>query len=65
MEKLPLKDDFGRQILEWDDTAITGKYKRNFLGQPDLTKRQMREVLMQTPETASTRQATESILEYT
>ena len=54
MVQLGLKDDFGCQILEWDETVISMKDPGNFLGQPDLTKREMREVVMHTSEEYST-----------
>ena len=48
MVKLGLKADFGNQVLEWDMTVIPMKEPGNFLGQHDLTKRDMQEVVMQT-----------------
>ena len=41
MVQLGLKADFGRKILEWDETVIPMKYPGNFLGQPNVTKREM------------------------
>ena len=41
MVKLGLKDDFERQILEWDETVVPMKEPGNFLGQPELTKHEM------------------------
>ena len=36
--QLGLKANFGRQIMEWGETAIIMKYPEKFLGQTDLTK---------------------------
>ena len=48
MVHLGLKANFGRQILEWDETIVPMKETGNFIDQPDLTKCYMREVFMQT-----------------
>ena len=48
MVKLGLKTDFGRQVLEWDKTVVPIKEPYNLLDQPDSTKRNMRDVVMQT-----------------
>ena len=58
MVKLGLKADFGHQILEWGDTVIPMKDTGNFLGQPDLDKRKIQEVVMQTAGPYSIRKTT-------
>ena len=59
MLHLGLTVDFKRQVLQWDGTTVNMKESRNLLGQSDLTKREMREVVMQTAEPASTWEATD------
>ena len=46
MVQLGLKANFESQILEWDEAVIFKKYQGNFLGQYDLTKHNIREVVM-------------------
>ena len=48
MVKLNLKANFSRQVLEWDEAVVPMKEPGNFLGQPDLTKIDIREVVMHT-----------------
>ena len=48
MVKLCLTADFKRQVLQWDDATVHMKDSRIFLGQSDLTKREIREVGTQT-----------------
>ena len=62
MLQLGLKANFRHQILEWDDTVIPMKDPVNFIGQPDLTKSEIREVVKQTAEPASTRETTERVV---
>ena len=62
MVKSGLKDDFGHQILEWDETVIHIKYPEMFLGQPDLNKNEILEVVMHTTQQASTRESTERLV---
>ena len=50
---------FKLQFLQWDVTTVHIKESRNLLEQSDLTKRKMREVVMQTAEPASTGEDTE------
>ena len=59
MVHLGLTANFKRQVLQCDGTTVHMKESRNLLGKPDLTKRKIREVLMQTSEPASTQEATE------
>ena len=58
MLQLGLKTELSRQLLEWYETVVPMKDPRNVLDQPDLTKIDMQEVVMQTAETASTIEAT-------
>ena len=58
MAHLDLTADFKRQVLQWDCTTIHMKESRNLLGQSELTKREMHEVVMQTAEPASTQEDT-------
>ena len=60
--KLSLKASFGCQIMEWDNTVIPMKDSRKSLGQPDLTKREIRKGVMQTVEPVSTREYTERFI---
>ena len=62
MLQLGLTYYFKRQVLQWDGTTVHMKESSNFLGQSDLTKREMREVVTQTAELASTREATERMV---
>ena len=62
MVQLGLTADFKRQFLQWDGTNVHMKEPRNLLGQTDLTKREMREVVIQTVEPAYTREATEMMV---
>ena len=62
MVQLGLTDDFKRQVLQWDGTTVHMEESRNLLGQYSLTKREMHEVVMQTAEPASTREATERMV---
>ena len=54
MVQLVLTADFKRQFLQWDGATVHMKESINLLGPSDLTKRKMREVLMQTAEPSST-----------
>ena len=62
MVQIGLTADFKRQVLQWGGATVNMKEPRNLLGQFYLTKREMREVIMQTPELASTRDATERMV---
>ena len=46
MVHLGLTADFKRQVLQWDGATVHMKESRNLIGQSDLTKREMREVVM-------------------
>ena len=59
MVHIGLTDDFKCQVLQWGGATVHSKYRSNLLGQSDLTKHEMREVVMQTEESASTPEATE------
>ena len=62
MVQLGLKAEFKRQVLRWDGTTVHMKSSRNLLGQSDLTKHGMREVVMQTAEPTSTREVTQRMV---
>ena len=62
MVQLGLMAHFKRQVIQLDDTTVHMRESRNLLGQSDLTKREMREVVMQTAEPASTREDTERMV---
>ena len=62
MVQLCLTADFKRQVLQWDGTTVHMKDSSNLLVQSDLTNREMREVVMQTAEPASTWEATEQMV---
>ena len=57
--QLALLDEFKHQVLHWDGVTVTLKEPRSMLGKSDLTSRDMREVVMQTEDPVSTREATE------
>ena len=59
MVQLLLKADFRHQVIRRDSANVHMKEPSSFLGKSNLTKREMREVVMQTAEPASTREATE------
>ena len=54
MVQLGIMADFKRQCFQWYGATLLMKDHRNFLGKSVLTKRKMREVVMQTAEPAST-----------
>ena len=58
MVQLGLTDDFKHQFLQWDGNTVHMKEPRSLLGKSDLTKCKMHEVVMQTAEPDSTREAT-------
>ena len=62
MVQLGLMVDFKRQAPQWDGATVHTKDPRDLLGKSDLTKREMREAVMQTAEPASTREYTEGIV---
>ena len=53
MVYIGLMADFNRQVLQWDDDNIHMKEPSSMLGKSDLTKREMRKLVMQTAEPAS------------
>ena len=48
MVQIGLTFNFNCQVLQWDGATVHMKEPRNFLGKSDITKREMREVVMQT-----------------
>ena len=62
MVQLGLTADFNHQVLQWYGDTVHIKEPSGFLGQSNLTKREMREVVMQTTEPASAREAIERIV---
>ena len=54
MVQLGLEDNFKRQVLQWDGTTVHMKEPRGLVGRSDLNKCNMRKVVMQTAEPAST-----------
>ena len=62
MVKLAPKANFGRQIIEWDNTIILIKEAGSFIVQPHLTKCEMQEVVIHTADPASTREDTVCLL---
>ena len=62
MVQIGLTDEFKSQVLQWDGTTVHMKEPRNLPGKSDITKREMREVVMQTADPASTQEATELML---
>ena len=65
MVQLVLTADFTHQVLKWDSATVHMKESSNFLGQSNLTKREVREVVMQTVEPASIRKATDGLQQNT
>ena len=62
MEQIGPTTDFKRQVLQWGDATVHMKEPRNLLGQSDLTKRKMREVVMQTVEPYFVQESTEQMV---
>ena len=62
MVKLGLTSDFKRQVLQWDCATVPMKKPRGMLGKSDINKREMREVVIQTAEPDSTREANEKFV---
>ena len=62
MAQLGLKANFKHKVLQWDDNTVSMKKTSGLLGKSNLTKRNMREVDLQTSETASTIEAIELIV---
>ena len=62
MVKIGLTVNLKRQFPQWDGVTLSMKEPSGLLGQSYLTSREMRVVVMQTVEQASTREATEILL---
>ena len=60
--QLCLTNNFKLQILQWDGAKEPMKKPRGLIGKPDLNKRKMRKVIMQTVEPASTIEATDILV---
>ena len=59
MVQLDLTADFRCQFLQCDGDNVHRKERINFLGQSDITNREICKLVMQTSESASTQEATE------
>ena len=59
MAHLGLMADFKRQVIQWDGAELLMNEQRSFLGQFVLTGHDMRKMVMQTTEPASTRDYSE------
>ena len=55
MVHIDLKANFGRQVLEWDETIVTMKGPGNFLGRTRITQCNMQYAVIQTAQSYSTR----------
>ena len=53
-----LEINFKHQVLSWYNAVVPMKYSSSFLGQYNLNMSDMREVIIQTSEPASTKEAT-------
>ena len=62
MVQIGLTAKFKRQVLQRYGATLHIKEPRNFLGKSDLTKREMRKVVMNTAEPDSTREATDRMV---
>ena len=62
MVQLGLMANFNRQFLQWDGATFYIKDPSSLIWKPDLPKREIREVMMQNVEPASTREATDRIV---
>ena len=63
MVKLGHLADFKRHAIQWDCDTVTTKEPSGLLGKTYLTIREMCEVVMQTTEPVSTKDATKSLVE--
>ena len=61
MVQLGILDDFKSQLIQWDGATVPTKEPFGQLGQIYQTSREMREVEIQTAETVSTREGTDSL----
>ena len=59
MVQMVLMAEFNHQVLQWYGATVHMKETSSLLGQSDLNKREMRKVVMQAAETASTLESTE------
>ena len=59
MVQLGLSNDFKHQVIQWDGATVPMEQPRSLLGQTDPKNHDMHEVVMQTAEPVSTREATE------
>ena len=64
MEKLGLLAEFKRKVLQWDSGTTPMKEPGGMLSQTYITRREIHEVVMQTAEPVSTREATERLVKY-
>ena len=62
MVQLGLLDVFKFQVLQWDGATAPTKEPSCLLGQTDLTSCNMHQVIMQTTEPVSTREATDRLV---
>ena len=62
MVQLVLSADFKHQVLQWNVVTVPIKQPSRILGQTYVTSREMRKVVIQTAEPASTREATERLV---
>ena len=62
MVQLGLMAGFKRQVLQWDGATVHMKKYSSLLEKYNLTKREMRNLVMQTSEKASTREATDRMV---
>ena len=62
MVQLGLTSDFKRQVLKWDGATVNMKDPIRLLGQSNRTKCDMCKVVIQTVETASTKEDTEQMV---
>ena len=62
MVQLSRLTDFNRQVIQYDGVTVPMKESIGLLGKTDLTSREMCEVVMQTSEPVSTREATERLV---
>ena len=61
MVQLGLTANLKRQLLQWDGATVHMNDPSSLLGQSDITKSEMNELVMQTAEPDSAREATERL----
>ena len=64
MVQIGLMAEFKCQVIQWDGSTVHTKDTKNLIGKSDLTKRKMREVVIQTSEPASTQESTDQMVKY-